>query len=208
MRRAALLLGCALALTGPVAGDVAVGATIKPKAKKSCRWVKRHGRRTKVCTARKGKTTKKTTTSTNTSAPAPALTPPSLAPGTPSDTTGSAPADGFTVTSAAPDATSPAPAVAPPARLQVTSREFTLTISRASVPAGALIAELVNRGEDPHDLHVRPAAGGADVLALPETASGDVVDSDATTLAAGTYTLYCSLPGHEQAGMRATLTVK
>jgi uncharacterized cupredoxin-like copper-binding protein len=27
------------------------------------------------------------------------------------------------------------------------------------------------------------------------------------TLKAGTYTFYCSVPGHEQAGMRGTLTV-
>ena len=29
-----------------------------------------------------------------------------------------------------------------------------------------------------------------------------------TTVKKGTYTFYCSVPGHEQAGMKGTLTVK
>jgi hypothetical protein len=99
----------------------------------------------------------------------------------------------------------PPPPVA--ARLQTTAREFSLQLSRPAIVAGPLILELVNRGEDPHDLHVRPAAGGADVLALAQTAPSGVKDATGT-LAAGTYTLYCSLPGHEAAGMHATLVVQ
>jgi plastocyanin len=101
----------------------------------------------------------------------------------------------------------PDPAPAPAAaRLQATAREFTLQLSRPSLVAGPVVLELVNRGEDPHDLHVRPAAGGADVLAIGRTDASGVADATGT-LAAGTYTLYCSLPGHEAAGMHATLTV-
>ncbi|HWH94897.1 MAG TPA: hypothetical protein VNT03_13640, partial [Baekduia sp.] len=118
--------------------------------------------------------------------------------------------------SAAPDATPPAttpaadPAPAGPvaARLQVTSREFTLTLSRPAIAAGPLTLELVNRGEDPHDLHVRPAAGGADVLAIDDTDGFGGLGSVDGTLAAASYTLYCALPGHEAAGMHATLLVQ
>jgi plastocyanin len=100
----------------------------------------------------------------------------------------------------------PTPDVVPASRVQATTHEFTVTLSRAVIPAGAAIVQLVNRGQDPHDLHVRPAAGGPDVLAIAEAGPGAVADGSAT-LAAGAYTLYCALPGHEAAGMRATLTV-
>ena len=53
-------------------------------------------------------------------------------------------------------------------------------------------------------------------LALPATTSGAVgsytfdggTKSFSATLKAGTYTYYCSVPGHRQAGMQGTLTVK
>ena len=43
-----------------------------------------------------------------------------------------------------------------------------------------------------------------DTVAVPPGGSGQLT----VTLAPGTYTLYCSLPDHEAAGMRTTLTVK
>jgi hypothetical protein len=95
----------------------------------------------------------------------------------------------------------------PPARLQVVAREFTLTVSRGSLPAGGVIAELVNRGEDGHDLRVR-RAGGGDRVAIDEIRPGAVADSPAKLLTRGAYVVYCSLPGHEAAGMRVALTVR
>ena len=85
-------------------------------------------------------------------------------------------------------------------RLLVTAREFSLTLSRPSLPAGPALVELVNRGEDPHDLRIG-AAGS-----IAETPSGEL-GSARVTLAAGAYELYCSLPGHAGLGMKATLTV-
>ena len=35
-----------------------------------------------------------------------------------------------------------------------------------------------------------------------------VSESVQLTLAAGSYTLFCSLPGHEQVGMKADITVR
>lgn len=91
-----------------------------------------------------------------------------------------------------------------PARLQVTAREFTLTLSRPEIVAGPALMELVNRGEDPHDLRVRQ--GATALGALPETASGER-GTLAVELAPGSYTLFCSLPGHEALGMTAALQV-
>ena len=83
--------------------------------------------------------------------------------------------------------------------------EFSLTLSRLQIAPGPAVIELVHAGQDPHDLHIRDASGndvGAWSTALPGTHTDNAI-----TLAPGTYTLYCSLPGHEQLGMHATLTV-
>ena len=70
--------------------------------------------------------------------------------------------------------------------------------------AGRIDFVTTNVGEDDHDLSVRQGARVFGGLAL---APGD---SDTLTLelAAGTYTLYCSLTGHEDAGMRANISVR
>lgn len=40
----------------------------------------------------------------------------------------------------------------PPARVQVVAQEFRYSLSRSTVRAGHVIVELVNRGQDTHDL--------------------------------------------------------
>lgn len=90
--------------------------------------------------------------------------------------------------------------------MQVIAREYSFTLSRPSVPAGRVVIEFVNGGQDPHNLHFTPAAGGSETAAFANTAPG--VHSDvAFEMAPGAYTLFCSLPNHESAGMKATLTV-
>ncbi len=108
--------------------------------------------------------------------------------------------------------TAPAPPVEPPgsgavapSRLLVSAREYSLTLSRPHLAAGAAIVQLDNRGQDAHDLTLRPAGGSA-VPLIPETQSLNIATSPKTTLAAGTYTLYCDLPGHAALGMSATVT--
>jgi plastocyanin len=88
----------------------------------------------------------------------------------------------------------------------VTAVEFKFTLSRPEVSGGKVILEFVNNGQDEHDLHIRPAAGGADVAAFEPTKSGEHKDEE-IELAPGTYTFYCSMPGHEAKGMKATFTV-
>jgi plastocyanin len=113
---------------------------------------------------------------------------------------------------AAPTGSGETPAGAPvappaPARVQVVAREYSFTLSRPEVPAGEVIVELVNRGEDAHNLHVAAAADGTEAGAAPNTEPGKV-DDLRVTLRAGSYTLFCSLPGHEAKGMHATLLVR
>ena len=64
------------------------------------------------------------------------------------------------------------------------------------MPAGKVILEFVNNGQDEHNLN---ALGGEGEL---------TVKDQAVVLKAGSYTLFCSLPEHEQKGMKATLLVQ
>ena len=70
--------------------------------------------------------------------------------------------------------------------------------------AGRIDFVATNVGEDDHDLSVRR---GTNVFGRLPLAPGE---SDTLTLdlAAGSYTLFCSLPGHEEAGMRANISVR
>ena len=121
---------------------------------------------------------------------------------TPTSPTGVAAAD----PSADGPPSAPAPPTAPaPARLAIRQREFTLTLSRPQIAPGAAIVEVQNGGEDPHDLAVL-AGDGSTIASVGEVRPGAIGDLR-LTLAAGTYRLICSLPGHEAAGMRATLRV-
>jgi uncharacterized cupredoxin-like copper-binding protein len=69
-----------------------------------------------------------------------------------------------------------------------------------------VLVELVNEGEDAHDLEIAPA--GIDrPLASFDTLGSGARASQTVSLAPGSYRLWCSLPGHEAAGMHAHLTV-
>jgi plastocyanin len=95
---------------------------------------------------------------------------------------------------------------AAPARVQVIAKEYSFTLSRAEVPAGKVIVEFVNGGEDPHNLHLEEPTESVEAGAFPTSSPG--FHGDLTlNLRPGTYTLFCSLPGHEAKGMKATLTV-
>ena len=93
-----------------------------------------------------------------------------------------------------------------PGRLMVLADEHSLILSRQSIARGPAVIQLMNRGEDPHDLKLR-RIGGTRVAALPETRSGALSEAE-VPLHTGRYRLWCSLPGHRALGMRATLRVR
>jgi plastocyanin len=97
--------------------------------------------------------------------------------------------------------------VTPPARLGVTAREWSLVLSRTSLAAGPAIVELQNFGEDAHNLRLERVDGIGPPLSVPLAESGERRSAKGT-LAAGTYKVYCALPGHDAAGMHARLTVR
>jgi hypothetical protein len=104
-----------------------------------------------------------------------------------------------------------ATAAAPPARLMVTAHEFRLVLSRGALDPGPAIVQLVNAGEDSHDLALRRLdrrgrPTGA-TMRLPET-TPKALSQGRLALRSGRYRLWCTLPGHDSAGMRAALVVR
>jgi len=95
---------------------------------------------------------------------------------------------------------------APPARLQVSAREFSFALSRQTVKAGPAIVELVNFGEDPHDLRLQ-RIGARHIAGTPVVQPGDRYDLT-LKLPPGRYRLWCSLANHRALGMSATLLVR
>ena len=84
--------------------------------------------------------------------------------------------------------------------------EYSFTLSRTRVPAGKVILELVNHGQDEHNLNAA-LAEQAPAGSLPDTSAGAVRDQT-VELRPGSYTLFCSLSGHASKGMKATLVVE
>ena len=99
----------------------------------------------------------------------------------------------------------PAPAAVAPARVQVSAKEFFFSLSRYKVVAGPAIVELVNFGEDPHDLRMQRLGGGR-LWKTPLVYPGAYKDLE-VTLVPGKYRLWCGVANHRELGMVATLTV-
>jgi plastocyanin len=96
-----------------------------------------------------------------------------------------------------------------PVHVQVTAEDseaFRFVLSRPSVPAGKVIVEFVNHGQDEHNLNALEQSEGTIAGSLPNTAP-NAHPTLTLTLKPGSYTLFCSLPGHEAKGMKATLLV-
>ena len=99
----------------------------------------------------------------------------------------------------------PAAAKPAPARLLVEAREFNLTLSRAKIKPGTAIVQMVNRGQDPHDLAIQ-RIGGKRRGKIHKTLPGELGSWDGKLR--GRYKLFCTLEGHRALGMRATLRVR
>ena len=93
----------------------------------------------------------------------------------------------------------------PPARAQVSADEFNLALSRPSIRRGPAIVELVNFGEDDHDLALR-RVGGSRIYRIGIVHPGTTGELEAR-LPPGRFVLWCTLADHRGRGMRATLRV-
>jgi plastocyanin len=83
--------------------------------------------------------------------------------------------------------------------------QLAFTATEATAEAGQVTIEFNNPQALPHDVKIESSSG--DEIGGTETVS-DGSNSATVNLKPGTYTFYCSVPGHRDAGMEGTLTVK
>jgi plastocyanin len=95
---------------------------------------------------------------------------------------------------------------APSTAVGVGAREFRLAAYRTSVPAGTVRFNLMNYGEDGHDLVVR-TAGGRQLARSAEVRPGGRT-TVRLRLRPGTYRLLCGIADHAALGMRTTIRVR
>src|SRR5438874_13805444 len=92
-------------------------------------------------------------------------------------------------------------AYALPSSVAVSETEFKITAATTSLKAGQVTFEVKNTGKIPHDLAIKQTGDKTKLIQPGGRAKLTV------TLKAGTYELYCTVPGHEAAGMKQNITV-
>jgi len=83
--------------------------------------------------------------------------------------------------------------------------DLAYTTTSASSKPGKVTIEFDNPQSLTHDVQIEDSSGG-EVGGTELIADG--TDSATVNLEPGTYTFFCSVPGHREAGMEGTLTVK
>lgn len=83
--------------------------------------------------------------------------------------------------------------------------ELAYTTTSATSKPGKVTIDFNNPQSLTHDVAIEDSSGG-EVGGTELIADGS--DSTTVDLKPGTYTFYCSVPGHREAGMEGTLTVK
>ena len=92
-------------------------------------------------------------------------------------------------------------------RVAVTEDEFSIALQGGeTLQAGPHTFAVANRGDIEHDLAIQ-GEGLAEEPKTPLIDPGGTADLEAD-LEAGDYRFYCTVPGHEEAGMVADVTVR
>jgi plastocyanin len=83
--------------------------------------------------------------------------------------------------------------------------ELAFTTTSATAKAGKVTIDFTNPQPLPHDVVIEDSSGKevGGTEEVNESSTSTTVD-----LKPGTYTFFCSVPGHREAGMEGTLTVK
>ncbi len=89
-------------------------------------------------------------------------------------------------------------------KIDVASSGLRYVRSTASASAGTVTLVSMNPQSQPHDISIK----GNGVSKQGNIVSNGGVSRVTVDLKPGTYTYYCSVDSHEQAGMKGTLTVK
>jgi plastocyanin len=136
-------------------------------------------------------------TSTATESTAPATT-------APAKTTPAKPAK-TTPAKTTPAKPTPAPAAAAPIKVQASPTALAFQEKTLTAKTGENTFDFTNPSAIPHDFAIKDSSGKKLGSTKVITKSGDTLKIN---LKPGTYEFYCTVPGHEQAGMKGTLTVK
>ena len=87
-----------------------------------------------------------------------------------------------------------------PQTVQVTETEFKIALATSTLKAGKVTFDVKNAGKIAHDFAIK---GGEKTKEIAPGGSAQLT----ATLKAGKVHFYCSVPGHEQAGMKVDVTV-
>jgi plastocyanin len=90
-------------------------------------------------------------------------------------------------------------------QIDIAQSGFAFVKSKATAPAGKVTLKAMNPQSTPHNISIESDDGSVDQDG-PNVSDGGV-SQVTVTLQPGKYTYYCSVPGHEDAGMKGTLTV-
>jgi plastocyanin len=138
--------------------------------------------------------------STQTQSTAPATTPAPPA----ATSTAATPPSGTAKAPSAPKTTSPPPPTATKLALSVPGAQLAYDTKQLTAKAGTVAIAFTNNSPIEHDVTIEQA--GKVLGGTPKFIGGTKMV--ALNLKPGTYKFFCSVPGHRQAGMEGTLTVK
>ena len=96
------------------------------------------------------------------------------------------------------------PTPVPSGVIAVEAKEYAFTPASITVPAGLVSFSIRNAGTQDHEFEIFQ---GDQVIAAGEAITPGSTKDSTVTLAAGEYTFLCKLNGHDQLGMKGTLTV-
>ncbi|HEV2034516.1 MAG TPA: cupredoxin domain-containing protein [Candidatus Dormibacteraeota bacterium] len=94
----------------------------------------------------------------------------------------------------------------PAGSTKVTMTEYKFDPSPLTAKAGKVDFYLVNAGTVAHDVLI-VASSGKIISKSALVSAGDSFDFSVSNLPAGSYQVYCDVPGHKESGMVATLEV-
>lgn len=88
--------------------------------------------------------------------------------------------------------------------VQVTEKDFSISLDRTTFTPGTYTFEVTNDGPSSHNLTVKgPGVNNTATSTLDSGSKGNVT----VTFQKGAYELYCSIPGHKERGMDLTVQV-
>ena len=90
--------------------------------------------------------------------------------------------------------------------IPVTEKEYSIRLAGGNtLDAGIVTFNVKNEGKIPHDLAIEGSGGDKKTPLIDPGKSGEL---EIEVVSGDDYTLYCSVPGHEQLGMKTEVTVK